>query len=636
MDEASCEALSKQQSRNQALVANDDIRKSLQPFLQPPPLQPNPPVTQVVLLLSPYPNRRATILFSAVDKPCDYPGAVPADLSSTSLADVVVYPKPFGTSSRLPFFRTKVIDLSPDANSKGPYSQLTYVLGESAVPFTALLTTLAASGVAAMPHRRGLLDRSWSMRWIKHPLPSDFAQVRAASFQKLNHFPGSARLGRKDGLHQLLNAAVDCIAAEHLSGACVWKKYFPQGYLIPQDNDALFDVLRDTADDKVFIVKPTTAACGRGISVCRWEGLLTILRDRSATRMDGGIASETPEPNASILADLVVQEYVSRPFLAYGYKFDLRLYVVVTSYEPLRVYLYDEGLVRFATSPYYAQQVTEADGNGVLAPLFDCTSHLTNFTINKKSEDFVAPVAEDGECTQKTTSKWSLSTLATYVEQRGFSWSSTWDAIQRLISFVFLSACPHVRRAMREVVSTSPATSQLHSHGVCPYFEFYGVDVILREPESVSAEGGANSPIRPALDPAVLEVNIMPSLSTHYSPLDQRIKANFIADALTLVGLTSTKVKSPPPTRTPDSYEHQYLRQLPTPSHVEACITAHEEWMRASHFSRAFPSLSLRPEEMLLLRQGVKEIDASEVMLEETLCEWFRWLQNHPDEPNEE
>ena len=66
---------------------------------------------------------------------------------------------------------------------------------------------------------------------------------------------------------------------------------------------------------------------------------------------------------------LVVQRYVDRPYLLDGHKFDLRLYVVVTSLAPLRVYAYGDGLLRFCVTPYAAE--SEAD-------LADARRHLTN------------------------------------------------------------------------------------------------------------------------------------------------------------------------------------------------------------------------------------------------------------------
>lgn len=41
--------------------------------------------------------------------------------------------------------------------------------------------------------------------------------------------------------------------------------------------------------------------------------------------------------------------YLHKPYLISGNKFDLRIYVYVTSYDPLRVYIFNDGLVRFAS-----------------------------------------------------------------------------------------------------------------------------------------------------------------------------------------------------------------------------------------------------------------------------------------------
>jgi len=38
--------------------------------------------------------------------------------------------------------------------------------------------------------------------------------------------------------------------------------------------------------------------------------------------------------------------YLFQPFLVDGFKFDLRIFVLITSCDPLRIYVYNDGLVR--------------------------------------------------------------------------------------------------------------------------------------------------------------------------------------------------------------------------------------------------------------------------------------------------
>jgi len=48
----------------------------------------------------------------------------------------------------------------------------------------------------------------------------------------------------------------------------------------------------------------------------------------------------------------VVQEYVDRPFLIDGFKCDLRIYVLMSSCDPMKLFLFNDGLVRMSTEKY--------------------------------------------------------------------------------------------------------------------------------------------------------------------------------------------------------------------------------------------------------------------------------------------
>jgi len=77
----------------------------------------------------------------------------------------------------------------------------------------------------------------------------------------------------------------------------------------------------------------------------------------------------------------VVQQYMQNPYLLDGLKFDLRLYVLVLSCEPLKIFLYEEGLVRFATHKFEPLEI-----NSDKSAFNNFFMHLTNYAINKESD----------------------------------------------------------------------------------------------------------------------------------------------------------------------------------------------------------------------------------------------------------
>ena len=68
-------------------------------------------------------------------------------------------------------------------------------------------------------------------------------------------------------------------------------------------------------------------------------------------------------------AGLSLCRYLHKPYLISGSKFDLRIYVYVTSYDPLRIYLFSDGLVRFASCKYVVVVRPRPDSFGDLLSL---------------------------------------------------------------------------------------------------------------------------------------------------------------------------------------------------------------------------------------------------------------------------
>uniref|UniRef100_A0A8B9W4U9 Tubulin tyrosine ligase like 4 n=1 Tax=Bos mutus grunniens TaxID=30521 RepID=A0A8B9W4U9_BOSMU len=284
---------------------------------------------------------------------------------------------------------------------------------------------------------------------------------------------------------------------------------------------------------------------------------------------------------------LLVQRYLHKPYLISGSKFDLRIYVYVTSYDPLRIYLFSDGLVRFASCKYSPSM--KSLGNKFM--------HLTNYSVNKKNAEYQAN--EDETACQGH--KWALKALWSYLSQKGVNSDAIWEKIKDVVVKTIISSEPYV-------------TSLLKMYVRRPYscHELFGFDVMLDE----------------KLKPWVLEVNISPSLHSN-SPLDISIKGQMIRDLLNLAGFvlpnaddiassssssssSTTSLPSSPRDRcrvAPEYFTAQkmkkayYLTQkIPdqdfyasvldvlTPDDVRVLVEMEDEFSRRGQFERIFPS----------------------------------------------
>ncbi|KOB65409.1 Uncharacterized protein OBRU01_22793, partial [Operophtera brumata] len=103
----------------------------------------------------------------------------------------------------------------------------------------------------------------------------------------------------------------------------------------------------------------------------------------------------------------------NKPLLIGGHKCDLRLYVCVTSIDPLLIYLYEEGLVRFATVKY---DTTNKN-------LWNPCMHLCNYSINKCDDPNAGNIGH----------KWTLSALLRHLRKAGRNTTALMEGIEDLV-----------------------------------------------------------------------------------------------------------------------------------------------------------------------------------------------------------
>ncbi|KAM9003009.1 tubulin polyglutamylase TTLL6 [Sarcophilus harrisii] len=315
--------------------------------------------------------------------------------------------------------------------------------------------------------REGGEHDDWTLYWTDFSVSLERV-MEMKSHQKINHFPGMSEICRKDLLARNMSRMIKLFPKEF--------HFFPKTWCLPADWGDLQNYSR-SKKFKTFICKPDSGCQGRGIFVTR------SVRDIKPGE------------------DMICQLYISKPFIIDGFKFDLRIYVLVTSCDPLRIFVYKEGLARFATTSYSNPSSDNLD---------DICMHLTNYSINKHSSNFV----RDGN----SGSKRKLSTFNDYMDKLGCDTAKMWKDIEDIIIKTLITAHPIIKHNYHTCFPNHIMNS------AC--FEILGFDILLDR----------------KLKPWLLEVNHSPSFSTD-SRLDKEVKDSLLYDTLVLINLGACEKK---------------------------------------------------------------------------------------------
>ena len=210
------------------------------------------------------------------------------------------------------------------------------------------------------------LGLSWNILWTwsKPRIKLNHLLV----WQKVNHYPDSKELTRKD----LLKKNIQRYTVMGGKGGENFN-IMPMTFLLPHEYTAFVQAFTaieaakhtpvvtaggDSSANNInaaenyeiqnfWILKPLGMSRGRGIS---------LVKDLS---------------QIAYSVSSVVQRYIERPLCLKGYKFDLRLYILVTSFRPLEAFIYRDGFARVSTHQY---SLNPADTENKFI-------HLTNSSI---------------------------------------------------------------------------------------------------------------------------------------------------------------------------------------------------------------------------------------------------------------
>lgn len=199
-------------------------------------------------------------------------------------------------------------------------------------------------------------------------------------------------------------------------------QFYPRSWRYPEECGKLDLYIKERnrlGESPTFIFKPSHGSLG--IDIFLFKDLNSL---------------NYPEP-------AVIQEYISNPLLLDSLKFDMRLYVLVASYDPVEVYISKTGLTRSCTVPYQSPTVDNLNNDYM---------HLTNYAVNKNNSNYSLEMG-------KSTLSHTLGLLR---QQHNIDDSVFWTGVKDIVAKTLIAVLPKFRIEARSYMLDKQIKDPLH------------------------------------------------------------------------------------------------------------------------------------------------------------------------------
>ena len=230
--------------------------------------------------------------------------------------------------------------------------------------------------------------------------------------------------------------------------------FLSESFTLPREREDLIEKML-SEPGSLWIVKPPGKNNGSGIYVINHP-------------------DEIPKTSGD--ETVLVQRYITNPYLIRRCKFDLRIYVLLTGLDPLKIYIYEEGLVRFAVNDFSLdpQQIK------------DNRIHVTNFDVNRKSDKFNF---NNEDPTEPEGHKWTLTALWKYLSseikhgrnKNQVDLFTVWAKIEELVIKSILCGLTSIKEEL--LPGRKKEMKSMYN-----FYKLFGYDIMLdsdREPQLI-------------------------------------------------------------------------------------------------------------------------------------------------------